>query len=70
MSAAIPTLVLNRFRGDFGCDFAGALRLQIASNSILGDFKRCDSKSLRMRFVIWASKLLDEFLVPHLRAPL
>ena len=43
----IPTLVFNRIRGDFGCDFASTLRCQIASNVLTikgrqtgGGFKR------------------------------
>ena len=50
ISAAIPSLVFNRFRGDFGCGFTGTLRFQIASDFLVIS-NRCDRD-----FAIWASK--------------
>ena len=50
-----PNFVLNGFRGDSGCDFAGALRIQIARFD-------CDFKSLRLQFfcvfrLFWFSRV-------------
>ena len=47
---AIPTLVLNRCRGDSACDFTYALRFQIVRF-------HCDFKLLRLRFCEWSSEL-------------
>ena len=55
---AIPALMLKRFRGDSGCDLAGALRLQIARS-------RCDFKSQAVTRQGYSLKKGAEELLRH-----